>query len=193
MKRYEIHEGDTGISHLITKCANTPMYYAIDNWVSYPLSSSQLIYRWQLTQTVCTFKLLVWAKHHEKMFEQFSNKRRKEFLLSLRENLLVNVKFWNIATVAVGNIIIMMNDKTQRSFWKLAGVEELLPGQYGVVWAARVKVVNTKGKPVVLQWSVLYLISLEVSWWQKTDNINQTLWEKEKEKKKIKTTWEEIA
>lgn len=46
--------------------------------------------------------------------------------------------------ITIGNIVILKNDTTQRMFWKLAVVEELLPGKDGIMRAARVKVVSAE-------------------------------------------------
>jgi hypothetical protein len=53
--------------------------------------------------------------------------------LSLRERSRVNANRQNIAAISVGDIMIIMNEKTKQQFWKLARVEDLLPGQDGVV------------------------------------------------------------
>jgi spore germination cell wall hydrolase CwlJ-like protein len=56
-----------------------------------------------------------------------------------------------------------MNEKTKQQYWKLARVKDLLPGQDGVVRAARVRVAYSEGKHNVLRRSIEQLIPLEVT------------------------------
>ncbi len=65
--------------------------------------------------------------------------------------------------IAVGDIVIVQNDKTKRNFWKLAKVEELLPGEDGVVRAAVIKTCSDNtNRSQLLRRSVKHLIPLEV-------------------------------
>ncbi|CAB3997857.1 Hypothetical predicted protein, partial [Paramuricea clavata] len=107
------------------------------------------------------FSLANRAKHHRRILEHFVNRCRREYLLSLREKSRVNANRQNIATISVGDIMIIMNEKTKQQFWKFARVEDLLPGQDGVVRAARVRVACSEGKPNVLLRSIAQLIPLE--------------------------------
>ena len=75
------------------------------------------------------------------MLSQFTRRWRNEYLTSLREQFAkgpsgrdVNAKF------KVGDVVILKNDSDARAFWKLAKVEELLPGRDGTVRAAIVTV-----------------------------------------------------
>ena len=58
----------------------------------------------------------------------------------------------------------MKSDQTTRNFWKLARVEELLPGRDGQIRSARVKVASSDGrKPQVLRRVIQHLIPVKVS------------------------------
>ena len=46
----------------------------------------------------------------------------------------------NVTAFKVGDVVILKNDSVARAFWKLAKVEELLPGRDGTVRAAIVTV-----------------------------------------------------
>ena len=64
--------------------------------------------------------------------------------------------------IAVGDVVILMNDNTQRKFWKLAVVEELLPSKDGIVRAARVKVASGDRNPRIFARSVKHLFSVKI-------------------------------
>ena len=151
-----------------------PITYVYDDMesISYALSPSLLVYGRKLANTpnsahfesvsTCT-SLTRRAKHHRRILEHFVNRWRREYLMSLRERSRVNANRRNVAAIAVGDIVVIMNEKTKQQFWKLAKVEDLLPGQDGVVRAARVRVACSEGKPNVLRRSIEQLIPLEVT------------------------------
>ena len=57
---------------------------------------------------------------------------------------------------------MLRNDSTSRSFWKLATVEELLPGRDGKIRAAIVRTTDKSLKPQTLRRVIEHLIPLEV-------------------------------
>ena len=65
--------------------------------------------------------------------------------------------------IAVGDIVILKSDSSNRMFWKLAKVEELLPGRDGFVRAAIVKVANSDKRPCLMRRSVKHLYPIEVN------------------------------
>ena len=65
--------------------------------------------------------------------------------------------------IAVGDIVILKSDSWNRMFWKLAKVEELLPGRDGFVRAAIVKVANSDKRPCLMRRSVKHLYPIEVN------------------------------
>lgn len=60
-----------------------------------------------------------------------------EYLQSFGANVYAGVS--QQEEIAVGDIIIVQNDKTNRNFWGLAKVEELLPGDDRVLRAVMIK------------------------------------------------------
>ena len=65
--------------------------------------------------------------------------------------------------IAVGDIVILKSDSSNRMFWNLAKVEELLPGRDGLVGAAIVKVTNSDKRPHLMRRSVKHLYPIEVN------------------------------
>lgn len=81
------------------------------------------------------------------------------------------------ADIASGDVVILKNDTSNRMFWKLAKVEELLPAKDGSIRAAIVKVLNADHNPCLLKRSAKHLFPLEV-------NINNDIdWTEESEAK----------
>jgi hypothetical protein len=58
---------------------------------------------------------------------------------------------------------IVKNDSTNRAFWKLGKVEELLRGRDGKVRAAIVKVAGSKTRPTLFRRTIQQLIPIEVN------------------------------
>ena len=67
------------------------------------------------------------------------------------------------AKIAIGDMVVIKNDWTKRSFWKLGVVEELLSGSDGHVCAARVRAGNSVRHSQVIRWSIKHLYPIEVS------------------------------
>lgn len=129
-----------------------PLTYVYDDEesVSYPLTPSDLIYGRRITaspnsqhyETLSTYNSLTKKlKHHRYLLGQFTRQWRNEYLTSLREQVAKNSSVRDInANIKVGDIVILKNDSVSRAFWKLAKVEQLLPGRDGKVRAAEVSV-----------------------------------------------------
>ena len=64
--------------------------------------------------------------------------------------------------ISVGDIVILKNDQTCRSFWKLAKIEQLLKGDDGLVRAVIVKVLGGDSKVQLLRRSIQHLIPVEI-------------------------------
>ena len=101
-------------------------------------------------------------KQHRHLVQQFTNKWRNDYLLSLREKHAQG-SHRRGSEIAVGDVVILKNDSTQRVFWKLAVVEKLLPGKDGHVRAAHVKVASADRNPRIFTRSVKHLFPLEVN------------------------------
>ena len=84
-------------------------------------------------------------------------------MLSLQERHIQITRNHKRAEIAVGEVVILRNNSTSRMFWKLALVEELLPGRDGIVKAAQVKIVNTEQNCRIFTRSVKHLVLLELN------------------------------
>ena len=151
-----------------------PITYVYDDEesVSCALSPSQLIYgrrlgsspnsqHYEIVSTNAS--LTKRAKRHKHILQQFTIRWRKEYLLNLRENSRVNSKRQKTEELSVGDVVIIKNDKTNRNFWRLGKVVELISGDDGVVRAAKVRVGNENGRSDVLRWTIQHLVPLEVN------------------------------
>ena len=82
--------------------------------------------------------------------------------MSLRENFNVKTcKGKSYKSVDVGDIVLIRNEGTQRCFWKLARVTELIPGKDQIVRAVWLEVAGDK--PVKIRRPVQLLTPLEIS------------------------------
>lgn len=151
-----------------------PITYVYDDEesVSYAVTPSQLIYGRRL----CSYpnsqhyeifstnmNLTRRASYHRQTLRQFTSRWRKEYLLNLRESSQVNSKRQKTEELSVGDIVIIKNDKTNRSFWRLGRIERLITGGDGLNRAAIVKVSNEDGRTGTLRRSIEHLVPLEVN------------------------------
>nr|XP_058947749.1 uncharacterized protein LOC131775653 [Pocillopora verrucosa] len=126
-----------------------PLTYVYDDKesVSYPLTPSDLIYGRRITAlnpnsqhyeiTSRYNSLTKRLKHHRHLLSQFTRRWRNEYLTSLREQVAMGSSACDVnAKFKVGDVVILKNDSVARAFWKLAKVEQLLPGGDGSVRAA---------------------------------------------------------
>ena len=152
--------------------------YGDDESISHPLTPSHLINGRKISlppnddhsEIINTHKTLTRRQqHHKRLLEQFAKQWRHEYLLSLRKRPTTKSANGNRAPVRVGDIVILKNDSTSKAFWKLAKVEELLPGNDGKIREAIVKVPRINGKSQLLKRVVQHLIPIEVQA-ESTDN-----------------------
>ena len=126
-----------------------PLTYVYDDEesVSYPLTPSDLIYGRRITAlnpnsqhyeiTSRYNSLTKRLKHHRHLLSQFTRRWRNEYLTSLHEQVAMGSSACDVnAKFKVGDVVILKNDSVARAFWKLAKVEQLLPGGDGSVRAA---------------------------------------------------------
>lgn len=76
--------------------------------------------------------------------------------------------------ISIADLVLLKNDSTSRAFWKLAKVEELIPGRDRNVRAAVVKVVNNSGRPSHLRRVVQHLVPIEVKVHSEATATNET-------------------
>ena len=155
-----------------TTLNNRPLTFVYDDeqGISYALTPSHLIYGRQISSTpndkhyeiVSTNQSLTKrAKYHQRVLNQFIKQWRTEYLLSLRESSKLTRPNSDVS-IAVGDMVILRNDNTRRTFWKLAKVEKLLPSSDGIVRSAKVMVNGENGKQITLRRPIQHLIPLEV-------------------------------
>ena len=150
-----------------------PITYVYDdtNSISYPLTPSDLVYGRRVTLTpngahheiISTHQSLTRrARHHKNLLQQVTKQWRKEYLSSLREQSNARNKGNAVQEISVGDIVLLKNDSTNRIHWKIARVEELIPGADGKVRAAIVMVGNSDKRPTYLRRVIQHLIPIEV-------------------------------
>ena len=123
---------------------NRPLTYMYDNeeGVSYPLTPG--------------------AKYHQQLLHHFTKQWRNEYLKSLQERN-ADMRGAKQVPISVGDIVILKNDSSPRLFWKVAQVEELLPGRDNAIRSARICVLSESNKKtMLLRRPVQHLIPLEV-------------------------------
>lgn len=151
-----------------------PLTYVEDDQdgVSFTLSPSHLVNGRRVTNTPNDYhfeiistnaSLTRRARHHRHLLQQFTVQWRKVYLLNLRERHSQISRNRKGANIDVGDVVILKNESTNRMFWKLAKVEQLLPGKDGLVRAAVIKVSNSDRNPRLLKRSVKHLYPLEVN------------------------------
>ena len=147
-----------------------PLTYIYDDTegVTYPLTPSQLIYGRNVTlapnesylAVVSTHETLTKRlKYHRKLLSEFSKRWKNEYLPSLREILNRNERNENI--VSLGDIVIVKNEQTKRSFWKVAKVVELIPSRDGKIRSVKLKVATENGTTYLVR-PLQCLVPLEV-------------------------------
>ena len=83
-------------------------------------------------------------------------------MLNLQEKGVVGSKFQKSQQIKIGDVVILREDGTARSLWKLVKVIELLKGRDNMIRSARVQVLS-KDKVTELRRPIQHLISLEAS------------------------------
>jgi hypothetical protein len=137
------------------------------------LTPSDLIYGRRITanpnsnhhEILSTYQTLTKRGRHQKLLLQSLTKRwRTEYLTELREHSIQRQqRERSVTNISKGDIVILKNDSTNRAFWKLGKVEELLTGRDGKVRAAIVKVAGSKTRPTLLRRTIQQLIPIEVN------------------------------
>ena len=65
--------------------------------------------------------------------------------------------------INVGEVVLLKDDKSARSLWKLAKIVELIPSWDNEIRATKVRVVNSdEGRSVMLRRPLQHLIPLEI-------------------------------
>lgn len=80
----------------------------------------------------------------------------------MREHSIVKSKDSKSREIEKDDVVIVKADLTPRSFWRLAKVEELLPGADGKVRAAQLRISGDNGKVYTTRRAVQHLVPIEV-------------------------------
>ena len=139
--------------------------------ISYHLTPSDCIYGRRTSsipnsahyEIISTYKPLTRrARHYKSLLQQSTKKWRREHLTSLREQSSVRNKGNDARDISIGDVVLLKSDSTTRCYWKLAKVEELIPGIDGRVRVAVFKTTSRDKLPVYLRRVVQHLIPIEV-------------------------------
>lgn len=139
--------------------------------ISYHLTPSDCIYGRRTSsipnsahyEIISTFKPFTRrARHYKSLLQQSTKKWRREYLTSLREQSSVSNKGNDARDISIGDVVLLKSDSTTRWYWKLAKVEELIPGIDGRVRVAVFKTTSRDKLLVYLRRVVQHLIPIEV-------------------------------
>jgi len=150
-----------------------PITYIVDDsdGISYPLTPSQLINGRNLSslpnnayfEIVNTYEeLSKRAKYNRRLLSQFTNRWKKEYLVSLLEKYRPRKDSMFNPDININDMCILRNEQVKRAFWKLCKVEELITGADGSTRSAKVSVIANDGKKKILIRSLKHLIPLEI-------------------------------
>ena len=146
----------TILTEVVGVINSRPITYVFDDkeGILYPLTPSHLVngrnllhlptYRYH--EVVSTYETLSKrARYSRFLLGRFTKCWKNEYLLGLME--CYKPKDENKEpVVAVGDMVIIKDDQEKRMFWKLARIQELIPGKDGSVRSARSVVCTDKGK-----------------------------------------------
>lgn len=152
-----------------------PLTYIYDDveGISYPLSPSQLIYGRRIASTPdeeysdvksTNDSLTRRMQHHRRLLTQFTTRWSQEYLTSLLEKAKRISDRTKEEILAVGDIVFMKERGTARCLWRMARIEELLPGRDGKIRAAKIRLMTKEThKPTMLRRPIQLLIPTEVT------------------------------
>eukprot|EP00795_Rhopilema_esculentum_P006774 gene6774-12340_t len=106
-------------------------------------------------------KLTHRQSHLKSLLKHFWNRWSSEYLLTLRE-FHKNKGKTGARIVAVGDVVVILNDKVKRQQWKLGKILKVYPGKDNIVRAADVKTTDSAGRSIILKRSITHLYPLEV-------------------------------
>ena len=149
-----------------------PLTYVFNDTegVSFPLTPSHLLNGRNLLQEpsdrfaeiISTYETLSKrAKYHFRLLWDFSKRWKGEYLYCLMEAYR-SKQTPTPPSISVGDLVILRNENTKRSFWKVCRVEELLKDRDGNIRTAKIIVPTDKGNVQFIR-PLKYLIPIEVS------------------------------
>ncbi|XP_060559754.1 uncharacterized protein LOC132719841 [Ruditapes philippinarum] len=148
----------TVITEIETMINDRPLTYVCSGNSDEPevLTPSHLLYGRRITKLPyedvlsCTFptpinklsdrsSVIKQATIQTKLINHFRDRWRHEYLTALRERHQTTGK--NDQTISVGDVVLV-HDDVPRLLWKLAVVEELVPGKDGLIRSAKIRAQN---------------------------------------------------
>ena len=96
--------------------------------------------------------------------EQFWKRFYNEYTLALRERLLYDKTKRDNSNLAIGDVVVIKDDKrVPRTKWKHGRVESLLIGRDGIVRGAVLRTYQENGKTILIKRALQRLIPLEIT------------------------------
>ena len=146
---------------------NRPVTNLYDNeqGISYPFTPPSLIYGRTIATTLNDKQFEIGSTHqsltrrqkyHRCLLSEFTNQWQKEYLQSLRESSRASKSTDNV--INVGEVLLLKDDKSACSLWKLAKIVELIPSRDNEIRAMKVRVVNSDEGRSVLRRPLQHLI-----------------------------------
>ena len=105
---------------------------------------------------------LLKLQNHRTLLTQFAQRWKKEYLLSIMESYKGKPSM-DKPVIEVGDIVVLRNDGTKRSFWKLGKIVKLFTGADGHTRGAKVEVSTGKEGKTFLNRPLQHLVPLEVN------------------------------
>ena len=110
------------------------------------------------------------SKHHRKILAEFAKKWKNEYLPSLRE--IANRNKDKETVLSIGELVIVKNEQTKRSFWKIGKIIELVPNKDGKVRSVKLKVATDNGTTILVR-PLQYIVPLEIEACEETCTVEQ--------------------
>ena len=114
------------------------------------------------------------VKHLNNTLNQFWRRWRHEYLIELREAHRHSSSMASGAQIAIGDLVMVHNEKQPRGFWKMAKVENLIIGKDQKTRGATLRVSSGNGKSTVLQRPIALLYPLEINCCDTTARVNSS-------------------
>ena len=142
----------------VLNCRPLTYLYRDEGGEEYALTPSHLIYGRNVSESnenyhevVSTYESLSSrAKYHHRLLSQFTKQWKNEYLLGLLESTKLNA-YGKKLVVNVDDIVMLKDDQTKRSFWKICKIIELKSGTDGNIRAARIQLVTDKSKRIFIR------------------------------------------
>ena len=153
--------------------------YDDEDGIEYTLTPSHLIYGRNVSElnekyeeVVSTYETLSSrAKYHHGLLSQFAKQWKGEYLLGLLESNKLNAN-GKKPVVSVGDIVILKDVQTKRSFWKICKIIQLISGTDGNIRAAKIQFVADKSERVFIR-PLKLLTPLEIQQPQRGGESNE--------------------